>query len=165
MRCIETTSDPNSPTPAALQRWHASSSSPPRDPSELKALTSASAGHDRLVLGHDGAHSAGRWNRRGNRTFSRMRRPRSRAADGRHPQTPVNSTGRLEISREASMYKRVAMTVWISALMAGWLFWTGPGVAAAAPKGYVGLFKDDAVAVIDTAENKVVGTIPVPKGP
>jgi YVTN family beta-propeller protein len=63
------------------------------------------------------------------------------------------------------MRKRVAMTVWISALIAGWLFWTGPGVAAAAPKAYVGVFKDDAVAVIDTAQNKVVGTIRVPKGP
>ncbi len=63
------------------------------------------------------------------------------------------------------MRKRVAMTVWISALIAGWLFWAGPGAAAAAPKAYVGLFKDDAVAVIDTAQNKVVGTIPVPKGP
>jgi YVTN family beta-propeller protein len=63
------------------------------------------------------------------------------------------------------MRRRVAMTVWISALIAGWLFWTGPGVAAAAAKAYVGLFKDDAVAVIDTAQNKVVGTIPVPKGP
>ena len=47
----------------------------------------------------------------------------------------------------------------------GWLFWTGPGAAAAAPKAYGGLFKDDAIAVIDTAKNKVVGTIPVPKGP
>lgn len=63
------------------------------------------------------------------------------------------------------MRKRVAMTVWILALIAGWLFWTRPGVAATAPKAYVGLFKDDAVAVIDTAQNKVVGTIPVPKGP
>jgi YVTN family beta-propeller protein len=63
------------------------------------------------------------------------------------------------------MHKRVAMTVWISVLMAGWLVWTGPGVAAAAPKVYVGLFKDDAVAVIDTAQNRVVGTIPVPQGP
>jgi YVTN family beta-propeller protein len=63
------------------------------------------------------------------------------------------------------MRKRVAMTVWISALIAGWLFWTGTGVVAAAPKVYVGLFKDDAVAVIDTAQNTVVGTIPVPKGP
>ena len=39
------------------------------------------------------------------------------------------------------------------------------GAAAAAPKAYVALFKDDAVAVLDTAQNKVVGTIPVPRGP
>src|SRR5262245_5057464 len=70
----------------------------------------------------------------------------------------------FEISREHSMCKRVAVTVWISTLIAVWLFWTGPG-AAAAPKAYVGLFKDDAVAVIDTAQNKVTGTISVPKGP
>ncbi len=36
---------------------------------------------------------------------------------------------------------------------------------AAGPKVYVGLFKDDAIAVIDTSQNRVVGTIPVPKGP
>src|SRR5713101_9902993 len=36
---------------------------------------------------------------------------------------------------------------------------------AAGPKVYVGLFKDDAVAVVDTAQNRVVSTIPVPKGP
>jgi YVTN family beta-propeller protein len=54
--------------------------------------------------------------------------------------------------------------VWIPAVIMAWLLW-GPSVAAAAPKAYVGLFKDDAVAVIDMAQNKVVGTIPVPKGP
>jgi YVTN family beta-propeller protein len=36
---------------------------------------------------------------------------------------------------------------------------------AAGPKVYVGLFKDDAVAVIDTSTNRVIATIPVPKGP
>jgi YVTN family beta-propeller protein len=36
---------------------------------------------------------------------------------------------------------------------------------AAGPKVYVGLFKDDAVAVVDTAQNRVVSTIAVPKGP
>lgn len=42
----------------------------------------------------------------------------------------------------------------------------GAGTAlAAGPKAYVGLFKDDAVAVIDTAQNRVIATIPVPKGP
>jgi hypothetical protein len=37
------------------------------------------------------------------------------------------------------MHKRVAMTMWFSALMAGWLFWTDPGAAAGAPKVYAGL--------------------------
>ncbi len=42
---------------------------------------------------------------------------------------------------------------------------TMSALMAAAPKAYVGLFRDDAVAVIDTASNRVVRTIPVPKGP
>src|SRR5262252_5468818 len=37
--------------------------------------------------------------------------------------------------------------------------------AAAAPKAYVGLFKDNAIAVLDTGGNRVQGTIPVPQGP
>lgn len=43
----------------------------------------------------------------------------------------------------------------------------GAGVAspADAPKVYVGLFRDNAVAVIDTGTNRVLKTIPVPKGP
>jgi YVTN family beta-propeller protein len=48
----------------------------------------------------------------------------------------------------------VALTAWL----------TG-SAGAAGPKAYVGLFKDDAVAVIDTSQNRVVATIPVPKGP
>ena len=36
---------------------------------------------------------------------------------------------------------------------------------AAGAKAYVGLFKDDAVAVIDVTQNRVLSTIPVPKGP
>ena len=42
-----------------------------------------------------------------------------------------------------------------------------PGLAeaAAAPKAYVGLFKDNAIAVLDTGTNRVQGTIPVPQGP
>ncbi len=47
-----------------------------------------------------------------------------------------------------------------------WLATLGADASlAAGPKVYVGLFKDDAVAVIDTSQNRVVGTIPVPKGP
>ena len=37
--------------------------------------------------------------------------------------------------------------------------------ASPGPKIYVGLFKEDAVAVVDAAERRVVGRIPVPKGP
>ena len=65
------------------------------------------------------------------------------------------------------MLKRVAMMLWVVVLMGGWAVGTGSGSlsAAGAPKAYVGLFKDDAVAVLDTAQNKVLGTIAVPKGP
>jgi len=42
----------------------------------------------------------------------------------------------------------------------GWL-----AEAGAAPKVYVGLFKDNAIAVLDTGSNRVQGTIPVPQGP
>src|SRR6266705_5361541 len=64
-----------------------------------------------------------------------------------------------------SMLKRVAALLWVLALMGGWVVGTGSLSAAGAPKAYVGLFKDDAVAVLDTAQNKVLGTIAVPKGP
>ena len=43
--------------------------------------------------------------------------------------------------------------------------WLAGSAAAAGPKAYVGLFKDDAVAVIDTSQSRVVATIQVPKGP
>jgi YVTN family beta-propeller protein len=62
--------------------------------------------------------------------------------------------------------KRVAMMLSVVALLGGCAVGTGSvSAAGAAPKAYVGLFKDDAVAVIDTAQNKVLGTIAVPKGP
>src|SRR6266851_3381938 len=63
------------------------------------------------------------------------------------------------------MLKRGAPVLLVLALMAGWVIGTSGVWAAGAPKAYVGLFKDDAVAVIDTGQNKVVGTISVPKGP
>src|SRR5262249_26879613 len=37
--------------------------------------------------------------------------------------------------------------------------------AASAPKAYIGLFKDNAVAVFDTGTNKVLTTIPISAGP
>lgn len=39
------------------------------------------------------------------------------------------------------------------------------GIATAAPKAYVGNFKDNTVSVIDTAAAKVVATVPVAAGP
>ena len=63
------------------------------------------------------------------------------------------------------MLKRVAMMLWVVVLMGGWAVGTGSLSAAGVPKAYVGLFKDDAVAVLDTAQNKVLSTIAVPKGP
>jgi YVTN family beta-propeller protein len=64
------------------------------------------------------------------------------------------------------MVKRsLAMVVAATAgLAVAWL--GGPGMpAAAGPKVYVGLFKDDAVGVIDPGQARMVATIPVPKGP
>src|SRR5215472_7314215 len=63
------------------------------------------------------------------------------------------------------MLKRVAPVLWVLASMAGWILGTTSLSAAESPKAYVGLFKDDAVAVIDTSQNKVTGTVSVPKGP
>src|SRR2546425_450201 len=63
------------------------------------------------------------------------------------------------------MLKRGAVVLGVLAVRGGWVVGTGSLMAAGAPKAYVGLFKDDAVAVIDTAQNKVLSTISVPKGP
>lgn len=41
----------------------------------------------------------------------------------------------------------------------------GPVGKASGPKAYIGLFKDNAVAVMDTATNQVLGKIPIPAGP
>src|SRR2546426_1189130 len=64
-----------------------------------------------------------------------------------------------------TMLKRGAVVLGALALLGGWVVGTGSLTAAGAPKAYVGLFKDDAVAVIDTVQNKVLSTISVPKGP
>jgi YVTN family beta-propeller protein len=61
--------------------------------------------------------------------------------------------------------KRIASVLWVLVVVGGWVVGMVSFAAAGAPKAYVGLFKDDAVAVIDTAQNKVLGTIAVPKGP
>jgi len=62
------------------------------------------------------------------------------------------------------MLKRVALAIGVLGAVGGWVG-AGALAVAGAPKAYVGLFKDDAVAVIDTVQNKVLTTISVPKGP
>jgi len=54
----------------------------------------------------------------------------------------------------------LAMMAWAGAI-------PSPTSAAmgSAPKAYVGLFNDNAVAVIDTGTNRVLSTIPIPAGP
>ncbi len=54
----------------------------------------------------------------------------------------------------------LAMTAWAGAA-------PSPTLAAMghAPKAYVGLFNDNAVAVLDTGTNRVLSTIPIPAGP
>src|SRR5437899_9989478 len=64
-----------------------------------------------------------------------------------------------------TLLKRVTMMLWVVVLMGGWAVGMSSLSAAGAPKAYVGLFKDDAVAILDTAQNKVLGTIAIPKGP
>lgn len=63
------------------------------------------------------------------------------------------------------MRKHVATVLGVLALTGGLVAGMNSLVGAAAPKAYVGLFKDGAVAAIDTAQNKVLRTISVPKGP
>ena len=62
------------------------------------------------------------------------------------------------------MLKRVTLAIGVLGVLGSWVG-TGALAAAGASKAYVGLFKDDAVAVIDTVQNRVLTTISVPKGP
>src|SRR6266480_7170448 len=64
-----------------------------------------------------------------------------------------------------AMLKRVMTGLYALVVMSGWVVGTGSLSAAGAPKVYVGLFKDDAIAVLDTGTNRLQGTLPVPQGP
>jgi amicyanin len=50
-------------------------------------------------------------------------------------------------------------------LLGGALVVLTSGIAAAAPKAYIGNFADNTVSVLDTAAGKIVATIPVAQGP
>ncbi len=67
------------------------------------------------------------------------------------------------------MLKRFALALVVLAFAPGW---AAPAVSPAASpadsgarKAYVGLFKDNAVAVLDLGTNRLLGTIPAPPGP
>ena len=62
------------------------------------------------------------------------------------------------------MLKRVVLVVGVLGAL-GACVATRSLTAAGPPKAYVGLFKDDAVAVVDTVQNKVLTKVQVPKGP
>src|SRR5215468_4667011 len=85
-------------------------------------------------------------------------------ASERIPHRDVSMSGRTFLLEVSPMLKRVALAIGVLGALGGWVG-TGALTAAGAPKAYVGLFKDDAVAVIDTVQNKVLATISVPKGP
>src|SRR5579884_471189 len=67
-------------------------------------------------------------------------------------------------SRAARIAAVVLASLLLGATLRGSAFRPRTTVAAA-PKAYVGLFKDNAVAVFDTGSRSVIKTIPVPTGP
>jgi YVTN family beta-propeller protein len=60
---------------------------------------------------------------------------------------------------------RRVLLVALVALFTGLLVHQTGAQSATGPKAYVGIFKDNVVAVIDTGANQVLKTIPVPTGP
>jgi YVTN family beta-propeller protein len=79
---------------------------------------------------------------------------------------PPSPRGRIGMTRR----RGALLAATILALAALILFYGRglvPGVypQTPAPKAYVGLFKDNAVAVLDSRTNRVVTTIPIPTGP
>src|SRR5262245_24691966 len=61
--------------------------------------------------------------------------------------------------------RRALHTAVVTSCRAALLGMAANAGAAAAPKAYVGLFKDSAVAVLEMSTNRLLSTIPVPPGP
>lgn len=80
-------------------------------------------------------------------------------------------THRTDVLRRFVWQRMVARGHVLALIIIGALMSIPPTAPAApmstvkAPKAYVGLFKDNAVAVVDTRLNAVITTIPVPPGP
>lgn len=71
----------------------------------------------------------------------------------------------IEMSFHISAVQRRLISLCMVVITAMLLVHNPTNAASPAPKAYVGLFKDNAVAVIDTGTNTVLSTIPVPAGP
>src|SRR5262245_14492825 len=81
---------------------------------------------------------------------------------GNHGGARALAAARSRIDHE-SQGGRMRTAMIAGAVLVAMIAWTGSASSADAPKVYVGLFRDDAVAVIDSATNRMVRTIPVPK--
>src|SRR5260221_10988759 len=65
-----------------------------------------------------------------------------------------------------SLFERVRSIAILCLVLVSATFSTQRQVkAASAPKAYIGLYKDNAVAVLDTGTNQVLTTIKIPDGP
>jgi YVTN family beta-propeller protein len=72
----------------------------------------------------------------------------------------------LSLSRVATRLTTMgALLAAVGGLTAGAASPIAAAQPAGAPKAYIGLFKDNAVAVLDTGTNQVTTTIPIPAGP
>src|SRR5690348_6250664 len=67
--------------------------------------------------------------------------------------------------RRSSDMSSIISTKLAQLLLAGTVLALTSGLASAGPKAYVGNFVDNTVSVIDTADGKVVATVPVAAGP
>ncbi len=78
---------------------------------------------------------------------------------------PVATRDRCNPRRWIKRRALVASVLPALLILTAWAQAAQPTPATAAPKAYVGLFKDNAVAVLDTGTNRVLSTVPVPPGP
>jgi YVTN family beta-propeller protein len=78
------------------------------------------------------------------------------------PDTSHRHAGRRWVrpARVMALTAALAMMVWAGAIPS-----RTTAAMGHAPKAYIGLFGDNAVAVIDTGTNRVLSTIPIPAGP
>src|ERR1700755_1382886 len=77
----------------------------------------------------------------------------------------MNTVQTLPISKRRISQVGVVALVALALALLAWVQSPTKAQAASGPKAYVGIFKDNVVAVIDTSTNKVLSNIPIPAGP